>query len=113
MSQFMNITNENHLNSMLLYSFSFHHLVLKYILTLVKPKSFNFSGFAGRRPAKSVLKQGTQKICHHDGRRGPTPHLWALNFRFGPFFLDSETCQIFSCLKKFFSHYQLSSPVRW
>ena len=29
-------------------------------------------------------------------------HSWALNFHVSPFFLDSDTCQIFSCLKKFF-----------
>ena len=54
--------------------------------------------------AKPVLKQGTRKkICHHDGRTKKTPpHSWALNFHFGPFFLDSDTCQIFRVSQKSF-----------
>ena len=76
------------------------------------------AGFETGYPKKSVTTTDDEKYL--------PLHSWALNFPFSPSFLDSDPCQIFSCLKKFslekilfllawlevILHYQLSSPVQ-
>ena len=94
------------------------------------------SGFAGRRPAKPVLKQGTRKKSvtttydgrtTTDGRQKHTPpfmgaqfSFWSFFSRFGPmsdFFVSqkvfSRQNSMLLAWLEVISHYQLSSPVHW
>ena len=90
--------------------------------------SYNYSGFADRRPAKPVLKQGTRKkIYHHDGRKKHPPPFMGAQFSFRSFFSRFGPMSDFFVSQKVFSrqnsmllawlevisHYQLSSPVHW